>query len=505
MEATSAILWLIGIPLLSSPIIYILGRLYVRNPKNDPSKNPYSWLALFFLALTCVPYYYLAKSFITDKQLVQINFGMINLSFDGIAFLLSGVALALGLMVVIYSKAYMSGEAGEEKFFALLNIMIGAIIGLGCAFDLFNLWVWFELMAISSYVLVAFYKDEPAALEAGVKYLVQSATGSVFVVLGISLVFLETGTLSLSNISVYTIPGDPLLIVAGAFFFIGFGVKAAIFPLHTWLPDAHSQAPSGISAMLSGIVIETGLIALLRAIGALNLVTISWGPLLIGVGAINMLLGNLMALRQKEVKRLLAFSSLTHMGYILFGFGVAILFQNMDSAQGSFFHIITHSLMKGLAFLSAGALMYALHYANGKHSPLVLDDLNGSSKKYPLLAFMFSLAVLSLGSLPPMAGFMSKWQILVGSFETKDAWVIAGAIFVALNGVLSLAYYAPMVNRIYRGVPGESLANGKPVSVWMTIPMAIMTLAIVAIGVMPGMMNWITSPAAAYFIAGLGR
>ena len=146
----------------------------------------------------------------------------------------------------------------------------------------------------------------------------------MLVLLGIALVFASTGTLDLDEIRMAAQPST-MLLAAGALFIIGFGVKSALVPLHTWLPDAHSQAPSGISAMLSGVVIEAGLVAMLRALGALHLVTVSWGAAAAGFGAINMLVGNLMALRQTQVKRLLAFSSLSHMGYMLLGFGAGAL------------------------------------------------------------------------------------------------------------------------------------------------------------------------------------
>ena len=141
----------------------------------------------------------------------------------------------------------------------MLLAMIGMIIGLASTGDLFNLWVWFEGMAVSSYLLVTFYREQPASLEAGMKYIVQSATGSVLVLMGIALVLHATGVLDISVLQ-STVAGvshfKPVLLAAGALFVIGFGVKVALVPLHTWLPDAHSQAPSGISAMFSGIVIE---------------------------------------------------------------------------------------------------------------------------------------------------------------------------------------------------------------------------------------------------------
>ncbi|MER3514804.1 MAG: hypothetical protein C4310_10825, partial [Chloroflexota bacterium] len=143
---------------------------------------------------------------------------------------------------------------------------------------------------------------------------------------------------------------------AGALLIMGFGVKAALVPLHTWLPDAHAQAPSGISAMLSGIVIEAGLIASLRALSALAALALWWGVLLLAFGALNMLVGNLMALRQTQVKRLLAYSSVAQVGYMLLGLGITIYAGEAAGAEGGLFHLLNHGLMKGLAFLAAGAL-----------------------------------------------------------------------------------------------------------------------------------------------------
>ncbi|MCZ7668934.1 MAG: proton-conducting transporter membrane subunit [Chloroflexi bacterium] len=141
------------------------------------------------------------------------------------------------------------------------------------------MWLWFEAMAVTSYLLVAFYRDQPASLEAGIKYLVQSAVGSVFVLLGVALTLAQTGSLDMQTVSAYAAANSTsyLLLTAGALFIIGYGIKVAIVPLHTWLPDAHSQAPSGISALLSGIVIEAGLIAMLRAISPLSGSAASFG------------------------------------------------------------------------------------------------------------------------------------------------------------------------------------------------------------------------------------
>jgi formate hydrogenlyase subunit 3/multisubunit Na+/H+ antiporter MnhD subunit len=246
-------------------------------------------------------------------------------------------------------------------------------------------------------------------------------------------------------------------------------------------------------------VIEAGLIAMLRVITALAGSTYLWGPVLVGFGCINMLVGNLMALRQNEVKRLLAYSSIAQMGYMLVGFGFSIWFGHADSSFGAFFHLLNHAFMKGLAFMAAGALIYALYLTKGKHGTLVLDDLNGAAKRYPLVVFAFSIGLLALGGLPPLSGFMSKTSIFVAAAETGSWFGTGVVIFGSLNAILSLAYYAPMVNRMYRLKPSEAVLAGGKVSAMMVIPLVILVGLIVVIGFWPAAINWIVIPAAKAF------
>ncbi|MBE3071567.1 MAG: hypothetical protein IMZ67_01205, partial [Acidobacteria bacterium] len=264
------------------------------------------------------------------------------------------------------------------------------------------------------------------------------------------------------------------------------------------------QAPSGISAMLSGVVIEAGLVALIRSLGCLAAASPNWGVLILGFGAVSMIVGNLMALRQTHVKRLLAYSSVSHMGYMLVGFGVAIGFGITGGAAGGFFHLVNHAIMKGLAFLAAGALLYSLHIARGSHAPLTVDDLDGASTRYPVTAFALTIAVLALGGLPPLSGFMSKWQIFVAGFATRNTAVELLVIFAALNSVLSLAYYAPLVNRLYRHTPSAAVVAGRRGSAWMGLSLVALSLAVVVLGFWPGLADWITVPAANSLVATFG-
>jgi len=492
--------WMFVIPLLCSPVVYLAGRLGTRDGAGRSMLV--RSLALLAILAAWAPFGLAVRDFLAGKPLEFAVEGIL-LRVDAIGLLLAAMVLTLGTLVILFSGPYMANEVGEEKFYAMLLAMIGLMMGLGFAADLFNLWVWFEGMAVSSYLLVAFYREQPASLEAGMKYLVQSATGSVLVLMGIALVLANTGTLDLAALRSGSVSwssaGRLAPLAAAALFIIGFGVKAALVPLHTWLPDAHSQAPSGISAMLSGVVIEVGLIAMLRALGAVLHVT-DWRILFLGFGALNMIVGNLMALRQTVVKRMLAYSSLSHIGYILLGIGVAMFENGEMGAQGAMFHLFTHMLMKGLAFLAVGALIYGLYLQNGSHKALLISDLAGAAQKYPLVALTFSIALLGLGGLPPLAGFMSKWQIFVGGFNTQNGWIMALMVFMALNSVLSLGYYAPLVNLMYRRAPSEQVLAGKPLPWAILLPLIVLALAVLVLGFAPGLMDWLTIPAGNHLI-----
>ncbi|MEL7644522.1 MAG: proton-conducting transporter membrane subunit, partial [bacterium] len=194
MTAQTALTLLLAIPLGAAPVIYLAGRIALKTRAKSGGASA-RILAVLALLAAMVPLYSAAMHF-TSTGPLTLDINRISLQMDGISLLVALTALILGLCVTFFSTKYMQNDEGEEKFFALLMIMIVGIIGLVCATDLFNLWVWFEVMAVSSYLLVAFYRSQPDALEAGVKYLVQSATGSVFILLGIALTFAQTGVLN---------------------------------------------------------------------------------------------------------------------------------------------------------------------------------------------------------------------------------------------------------------------------------------------------------------------
>jgi proton-translocating NADH-quinone oxidoreductase chain N len=507
--SANAFIWLIALLLGTSPAIYLVGRLGYRlaEARSRTGRSSITrlamlgprWTALVVLVSAWAPFGVAARDF-GEAGPATFRLGAIALRFDGLSLLVAALALVIGTLVVLFSGPDMAGKIGEEKYHALVVMLVGALIGLACASDLFNLWVWFELMAIASYALAGFYQHQPAALDANVKYLVQSAAGSTLILFGIALVLMQVGTLDLVQLHSHAV-ASPVLLAAGGLFVAGFGVKAALVPLHTWLPDMYTQAPSGISAVLSGVVSKAGLVALLRVLGGLAGVSVSWGVLLMGFGAMNILVGNLLALRQTQVKRLLAYSSIGQLGYILLGVGIGVSAGQGAGAQGGLFHLITHGLMSGLAFLAVGALLYGLRGAAHEQGALTVSELSGAAGRYPLAAFALSLAVLGLAGLPLLAGFMSKWQIFVAGIATRDPAIGALIVFAALNSVLSLAYYAPLVNAVYRITPSAAVRHGGPLPISMRVPLVLLALIVLALGIWPGLMQPLTEPAGAVILA----
>jgi proton-translocating NADH-quinone oxidoreductase chain N len=418
--------------------------------------------------------------------LLHTSLNSVSFYFDGLSLLLTALALILSTLVTLFSGADIRGKSGEEKYYALLLLMTGGVIGLVSAGDLFNLWVWFELTAISSYLLVAFHRESIDTLNAGLKYLIQTASGSVLALFGIALVFAQTGTLDLALIQM---PPSPLTVVAGTLFMIGFGVKIALVPTCSWLPDAYAQSPSGISALLSGVITVSGLAALLRVLALLHGPALEWGAVLVGFGTLNIVVGNLLALRQDEVKRIFAYSSISHIGFILLAVGIGISTGQSAGFQGGMLHLFIHGLMKALAFLAVGAVIYTHNQAE---SPLRVSDLAGLAWREPLLAAGLVTACLSLAGMPPLAGFMSKWQILDAGLRTDSSALIVVTIFAALNSVFSMAYYLRIINALFRE---EAVPAPRTLSTAMRLPVFILTGAVILIGLYPMLLDGLVIPA----------
>jgi len=413
--------------------------------------------------------------------------------------LLSAVGLILGVLVSTFSGTYLAHDQRRESYYSLFLLMAAGITGALLANDVFVIYLCTVLSSASAYALVAFRRHTDTAVEAGFKYAVMGAMGSSLVLFGVGFVYRDSGGFVLAEVAAVgrtLAPIGPALIVAG------YAIKSALVPAHTWLPDAHARAPSSVSAMLSGIYIEANLYVMIRLA-----LMMGWSPrvlgfLLVVLAALNMTIGNVMALRQTYGKRLLAYSSVSQVGYMLLAFGLGLMSGSQRLIAAGLFLVVAHAWMKGLAFLVKGILH---HY----YEAALLDDLNGMAMRVPLAAWLLALAVAGLAGVPPLAGFLGKWELAVGALEILrggDAAVVSVALAVfVVNSLIALGYYLPLAGRLFLGsaVSADGASDGVAVSPWMSVPISVMGGLVVVCGVWPGPILDLARQAADHLLRGL--
>ncbi len=411
-----------------------------------------------------------------------------------------GIVCLVGWLAVLYSQRYVEHALEEPRipyYYTLLLLNFTGMIGFAVTGDLFNLFVFMEILSLSSYALVAISGERTAEM-AGFKYLIMGAISSLMVLFSIGLLYASTGSLNMADISSRIGDGavGPIpLAMALAGLTVGFMVKAALFPLHIWLPDAHAIAPSPVSAILSGLVVKTGLIGILRVYqiyyGAKVLDLSSLNTMLVWLGAISIVMGAFFAIFQEDIKMMLAYSTISNIGYIVMGFGLASPY----SVIGGSVHIFNHALIKATLFLAAGCLIHKTGYRT-------LYDLRGVGKAMPLTTAALSVGAISIVGIPPTAGFLCKWYIALGAFEAGQPFFGVALIFGAL---FIFVYYIRMVNSFYfrQPVHPEFLEVGEaPAS--MLAPVLILASLCLVMGILGRIPLSFIEPAAHRLLAPLG-
>lgn len=391
----------------------------------------------------------------------------ISLTVDGFSVFMLVIVNSISALVAIYSSDYIKKYTDPWKFFALFMLMVGGMNGVLISGDLFNLYIFLEIAAIAGYSLVAFGVDAEE-LEASFKYAVMGAVGSSFMLLGIALIYSYTSTLNLAQIAV-TIAGkgqSKIIPFVSALFLMGFGLKAALIPFHAWLPDAHSSAPTPISAMLSGLLIKVlGIYALSRIFFNIFGMSQQVSLILITLAVISMIVASIMAFGQTDIKRLFAYSSISQIGYIVLGLGVGTPLAIM----GALFHLLNHSIFKSLLFLNAGAVEICSGTRDLKTMPGVLA-------KSPVTAYTNLIGAMSICGIPPLGGFWSKIIIIFACIQANRP--ILAFIAIAVS-ILTLGYYFKAVTPVLFGsrqaVPVSNNKDNK-ITVSMALPMVILAI-----------------------------
>ena len=386
----------------------------------------------------------------------------IGMVLDGFSTFMLVTVNLIAFLVVVYSVNYMEKFTAKWKFYTLFFLMLTGMNGVIITGDMFNLFVFLEIAAVASYALVAF-GTERHELEAAFKYAVMGTVGSLFLLLGIAFLYGYTSTLNMADMAnVIAEKGSAnILLMVTVLFVMGFGLKAALVPFHAWLPDAHPSAPAPISAMLSGVLIKSlGVYTLCRIFfNVIGFSTVT-SSMFMSLGALSMVVGGLLALGQRDFKRLLAYSSISQIGYIVIGIGLGTPL----GILGGLFHLFNHSVFKSLLFLNSGAV----EYATGTRD---LEKMGGLAEKMPLTGTTNMIASMSVAGIPPFSGFWSKLIIIIALVQ---AGRLGYAFLAAFVSILTLAMFIKAMRYAFLGKLRKGLEGVKEVPFFMKLSMGIL-------------------------------
>jgi len=413
----------------------------------------------------------------------------------GAGFLL--IVTGVSFIATIYSIGYMGWYQHESprRFYSLLLLFIAGMMGVVSVADwLFFIVLW-ELMTLASYFLVTFERSDPQAVRAGFKYFIMTHVATAGLLVTAIVLWSSTGSFAFgahgTALCTMSLAMRSLLLV---FYLIAFSTKAGIFPMGDWLPDAHPSAPSGVSAILSGVMIKLGAYGILRVFWDVLPQTghraelLTWGAIIAFLGTLSAFVGGVTAMKENDAKRLLAFSSISQMGYIFLALGVAIAFSGAPGLSGlallallaAGFHILNDAIYKSLLFMNAGSILYVTNTRD-------INEVGGLAAVMPLVAATGLVGVASLSGLPPMNGFASKWLIyqssIAGGLHFSPFIAVAVvAFFVSLS---TLAYSLKFFNTAFLGKPAKTTPPTVKMPVTMTIAQIVPALACLAIGLAP--------------------
>ncbi|MFH1458827.1 MAG: monovalent cation/H+ antiporter subunit D family protein [Candidatus Omnitrophota bacterium] len=410
----------------------------------------------------------------------------IGLVLDGLtAFMLVTVNL-IAFCVTLYSVNYMERFTAKWKFYTLFLLMVAGMNGVVVTGDLFNLFVFLEIASVASYALVAF-GTERHELEAAFKYAIMGTIGSLFILLGIAFLYSYTSTLNMADMAVVLAQKgiDKVTLLVSVLFIMGFGLKAALVPFHAWLPDAHPSAPAPISAMLSGVLIKSlGVYALCRILYNVLGINQSISSVLMFLGALSMIVGVFLAIGQWDFKRLLAYHSISQIGYVVLGIGLGTPL----GILGGLFHLFNHSVFKSLLFLNSGAVEYSTGTRN-------LQKMGGLFANMPVTGATSLTAAMSIAGIPPFNGFWSKLIIIIAAVE---AGRFGYAFWAVLASILTLASFMKVMKYAFYGSLRKKWAGIKEVPFFMQLSMCMLALicAVSGILIMPAVKQIFLVPAA---------
>ena len=436
----------------STPLVImaILGTVGILIPiisiaRKEQGSN--SFYAVIAFAALIVSIGYVGYQFINDNVAASALFSEDVLVDDAFGGLFAIAMLIVALFTTVGSFNYMRKHNSPAVYYSLILLATIGMVLVAYSTDLVMLFVAWELMSLPTYILVGFLKKNPSSNEAALKYFLFGALSSAIIIYGISIAYGLTGSTNIGQViqgySTLDPSMLPLALLSVGMFIAGFGFKMGLVPFHQWLPDTYEGAPPPIAALLAAGTKKVGFAAAIRII-VLGMVVLNldW-TLALGVLAVmTMTIGNIAAIMQKNLTRMLAYSSIAHAGYILIGLAVAPY--SSLGLQGSLYHILNHAVMKGMAFIAIAGIVTTLAVTN-------LDKLQGLGRRMPITALALVISLFALAGVPPLAGFWSKLMLFGSALDAGSVvwWAPWLAIAGVLNSALSLAYYGWITRKMY--------------------------------------------------------
>ncbi|MCX5725774.1 MAG: proton-conducting transporter membrane subunit [Candidatus Saganbacteria bacterium] len=487
----------IAIPLFAAFALPIVARFKMKWV--DPVANG-ALALLFILSILAVTPLFAGSTHVYKMGGWPAPIG-INLVLDGLSTFMLFTVSFVSLIISIFGIEYMKRFTAKGKYCTLFMLMVAGMNGVILTGDFFNMFIFVEIAALASYALVAF-GVESEELEASFKYMIMGSIASIMILIAMILLYSLTGTLNMAEISnmVHSTGLTTGQLIIVSLFIMGFGLKGALVPFHAWLPDAHPSAPAPISAMLSGVLIKAvGIYALMRIIFNVFSLTPAISSVLMTLGVASMLVGVFLAIYQWDLKRLLAYHSISQMGYVVLGLSIG----SPLGVVGGLFHLFNHATFKSLLFLNSGAL----EYSTGTRD---LRKMGGLGEKMKITSITSLFASMAIAGVPPFNGFFSKLIIIMAAVLSKNYLF---AFLAALASILTLSSFLKVEKYAFFGELKDSLKETKEVPSLMCASMITLAATCVLVGlVFPYFISVFIDPAArvltdglAYGIAVLGK
>jgi len=488
--------WIVIIPLLMSIAVFLTAMRPVRkyfsteyddlvdNSKDKTEPVSGGMLRLIFLLIgTVIPLALAVKLYglVSQGYVVICNIDVLpplglNFRVDILSQYMTLLFTFFALIIIIYSIGYMKGDPLPQRFFGFLMLVYAGSLGVVLAGDLFSLFLFFEFMSIMYFVLVV-HKPNPVSVAAGLKFLFMTIFAGVSLFMAVVIIYWQTGSLSLdttgfvTDISVFSL-------IAFIGFVIAFGTKAAMFPLHFWMPDAYTHAPLPAALFSSAIMLKVGVYGFIRVFynvfGTEYLANVNWDNIIVVIACFTILFGSTIAIAQDDLIRRLAYSGIAQVGYILLG----IALFNPYGLIGAVFHITAHAFMKGCLFLCAGVIIKV----TGNRS---IAKMKGVGYQLPVTMVAFTIAAITAVGMPPFNIFVTKWHLSLGALEINQPIII---IILLISSMLNAAYYLPIAYNAFLGLDEKShhnefkRSNFREPGAIMLVPIIILVIGCVVFG-----------------------